>query len=688
MDSPKARASLSESIQNLQPENQAAWAEACKDLIGKAKTDTSDLLAALDEPTVKHIVRDRDPPHVKKASGAKNHCPRNRAEFDAQASVTKAAAHVVDSAIQQVSKAVHKLRLERQNKWAGLKVCEWRIELRRRRPPQELFTDHLQDALDNEVKALEGSRTILAEKIAHGKLILDDCEENKARLIRNVRYMVTYRTPKVPDHIEEEPAEEKSTQAEEPLEFRKITSAEAIPPGWRLATHRELRDHLGEDYEWIEIPGFDRYAEKMRACLGRDAQDDDVVKTTIDGEIPFSQFQELSPEERRKRFPVKLQVKDEATEKSTQETRAASTKTQAPMVTHTTTVPSLAKFLNIEGLKTVTSAADGPQGDTTVCLDKIFLESRLIFSNLAPTESTIQESLAEHVGLPSSAVTVTSEDPGRLPARRLADTVLIGEIDASADPQCTDMVQSAKQIQAKLQDHEALQSIIAQKDGRTVTLSSISSTVQIKARPVVPVSNDGLLKRAPVLQQVVLNFCQKSDAEIQKQKHVCTRANEKVLACFQKRWTENEAMKKNLEQQIAEMDSAIGSAKKSLERMKKRIDHYQETDIQPKYDNAAKILMKLKNSKCELEDDFHRKLVSLKIDECCRKITPERCTGQNPEDMPVAAILEITQKKSMKKTASSPTFTSNDGTLRPGSPLGQSSPLKSAARVSISSSAK
>jgi len=350
--------------------------------------------------------------------------------LDAQSHVTKFAAETVDSAVQRASGAVHKLQHERQRKWAGLKVCEWRIELRKRRPPQELFCDHLQDALEAEVKALEDSRAVLAELIAQGKMIIEDCEANKARLIRNVRYMVTYRTPQVPDY-----------------------PVEAAP----------------------------------------EATEEQPVKTD----------------------------------------------------------------------------------------------------------------------------------------------------DAPPAPE----------------------------------------------RPTVPASADGLLKRAPCLQQLVLDFARKSESTIQKQRDLCSRANDRVLASFQKRWTENAAMKKHLEQQIAEMEDAIVSAEKSLERMKKRIVHYGEVDLQPKYDTAAGILQKLRDSKFQLEEDFHRKLVSLKIDECCRKITPERCTGLKPEEMPVTAILEITQKKRMKKIASSPVLIGNDKetTLRLDSPLGQSSPLKSAARNSLTS---
>eukprot|EP00928_Gymnodinium_smaydae_P037268 TRINITY_DN258_c1_g1_i1.p1 TRINITY_DN258_c1_g1~~TRINITY_DN258_c1_g1_i1.p1 ORF type:complete len:658 (+),score=161.50 TRINITY_DN258_c1_g1_i1:78-1976(+) len=43
-------------------------------------------------------------------------------------------------------------------KWAALKVCEWRLELRARRPPQELFRDNVQEALEKEKDILVKSR--------------------------------------------------------------------------------------------------------------------------------------------------------------------------------------------------------------------------------------------------------------------------------------------------------------------------------------------------------------------------------------------------------------------------------------------------------------------------------------------------------------------------------------------------
>lgn len=143
-----------------------------------------------------------------------------------------------------------------------------------------------------------------------------------------------------------------------------------------------------------------------------------------------------------------------------------------------------------------------------------------------------------------------------------------------------------------------------------------------------------------------------------------------------RKFAENEHVKKSLHTQILEMDSAIQSADKSLTAMKKRIDHYGEVDLVPKFDTTKGLLSKLHESKAVLEDDLHHKLVSMKIDEACRKITPERATGTDTEKLPIAAMLEGPKKKNqMNRTNSSPAFV-GDNAARPGSPAGISSPLK------------
>merc|ERR1719335_1885424 len=87
------------------------------------------------------------------------------------------------------------------------------------------------------------------------------------------------------------------------------------------------------------------------------------------------------------------------------------------------------------------------------------------------------------------------------------------------------------------------------------------------------------------------------------------------------------------------MDEAIAAADKSMSRMQKDIDFFGKVGLQPKVDSTSALVAKIQASKQELADDLLRKVVSIRIDDCCRKVTPER-TGQAPESMPVAALLE------------------------------------------------
>lgn len=425
----------------IQPENQGAWANATKGLLDNAKAVTDELFAALKD---KDIV----PPHGgKHVAPYVNPGPRNKADLDAKLSVTRFAANSVDGSIQRASEWSIHLRHEQQKKWAPLKVCEWRLALRSRRPAREHFKDHVQDALEKEQQSLLEARVRLTELADEGKAILEDCEANKSRLVLNVQRMVMLGTGKLP--------------------------AIAYP---------------------------------------------------------------------------------------------------------------------------------------------------------------------DNSGSPSSPSSPSSPPP------EAAAAAAAGEGE----------------------------------DG---------NQSQKKSKPVVPSDPAGLLLRAPQLDEIVVNYVKKGGSAITFQRMKCVKANEVVMQSFKKRWSENEVLKKSLEQQVREMDEAIASSEKSLARLKKRIDHFAEVELQPKYDSAQAILVKLRESKEQLEDDFHHKLVSMKIDECCRKITPER-TGVPPESVPVATMLESpkTRKKQMPRNNSSPAFAGNAASnqaARPASPAGASSPLKAAAVASI-----
>lgn len=159
-------------------------------------------------------------------------------------------------------------------------------------------------------------------------------------------------------------------------------------------------------------------------------------------------------------------------------------------------------------------------------------------------------------------------------------------------------------------------------------------------------------------------------------------------------------------------------AEKSITRMKKDIEFFGKVELQPKVDSTSAIVEKLKLAKRELVEDQIRKVVSMRIDDCCRKITPER-TCQDPDSMPVAALLDAKGTKGkipegrkrpqMARVGSSPAFVNGNidsaattfssmspaksvdsmastatNMLRPASPAGLSSPLKAAAAASLS----
>lgn len=188
------------------------------------------------------------------------------------------------------------------------------------------------------------------------------------------------------------------------------------------------------------------------------------------------------------------------------------------------------------------------------------------------------------------------------------------------------------------------------------------------------------------------------------------------MASFLKRTGENKELKQGLESQIREMDEAMATAEKSITRMKKDIEFFGKVELQPKVDSTSAIVEKLKVAKQELVDDMLRKVVSMRIDDCCRKITPER-TCQPPESMPVAALLDATGTKgklpagrkrpqNLQRQQSSPAFVNGNidsaastastmlpnvdsmastatNLARPASPAGLSSPLKAAAAASL-----
>lgn len=67
-------------------------------------------------------------------------------------------------------------------KWSGIKVCDWRLELRAKRPPSEQFSDHLQQALEKESQTLHAARLQMAEQAA----LTAKMQENMESVVHSV----------------------------------------------------------------------------------------------------------------------------------------------------------------------------------------------------------------------------------------------------------------------------------------------------------------------------------------------------------------------------------------------------------------------------------------------------------------------------------------------------------------------
>jgi len=449
------------------PENYEAWANTSRILLAGGESITSELLAAIEGTDAPHP----DSPKCGNSGKPRNvdRGPRKQKKLDDKLEVTKDAMASIESSIQRCTNIIHTYRHERMAKAAALKVVQWRLSLRERRPKSELFKDHLQVALEQELKTLEDSRKVLADRMADVKMSAEDCGAVKVRLCWNFRHMICEGVTNPPP-------------------FR----AEAVPWG---STH----------------------------------------------------------------------------------------------------------------------------------------------SPASPVAEQEQNSALEDAS------------PG----------------EGSA------------------------------KAGKRV---------------VVPSDPAGLLRRAPELMELTKSRETEAEKLIPKQRVICDKANEKTMESFQKRTKENKEMRQSLEEQMREMDEAIEAADKATTRMKKDIEFFGKVELRPRVDATNAIVEKIRAAKQELADDLLRKVVSLRIDDTCRKITPENAFGQAPEDMPVAALLEGNGTKAklpagrkrpqLVKNASSPAFVSGNlesanSTLscnidsaastattlpkRPASPAGLSSPLKAAA---------
>jgi len=92
----------------------------------------------------------------------------------------------IEHAMVQVEGALGRLTAERYARFAQSKVTEHRMELREKRPQQELYRDGVQRLLEKELEALNVSRKELLNEEAESKRLLEELQRDWADLAKDI----------------------------------------------------------------------------------------------------------------------------------------------------------------------------------------------------------------------------------------------------------------------------------------------------------------------------------------------------------------------------------------------------------------------------------------------------------------------------------------------------------------------
>lgn len=174
-----------------------------------------------------------------------------------------------------------------------------------------------------------------------------------------------------------------------------------------------------------------------------------------------------------------------------------------------------------------------------------------------------------------------------------------------------------------------------------------------------------LIHKAVKMEEDAMKLCNESDAVMLQTKRECQRASSQSQASLARRAEETDVLKRQVEVQMREIDEAIAQTEMSLGRTKKKLETqetplkalnsqismwgdqkssntgtkdpvYEEMEahlesvkknvkqLQTKYNNTKTLLEHLKESQQHLREDYRCKLLALKIEDACLKVTPRK----------------------------------------------------------------
>jgi chromosome segregation ATPase len=198
-----------------------------------------------------------------------------------------------------------------------------------------------------------------------------------------------------------------------------------------------------------------------------------------------------------------------------------------------------------------------------------------------------------------------------------------------------------------------------------------------------------LIQRAVKMEEDAMKLCNESDAVMLHTKRECQRAAQQAQTSLTRRAEETDDLKRKLEAQMREMDEAIAMTEVSLGKTKKKLEFHEmplktldkqfnlrnrRTDredirdpvqdeleaqleqvkksvktLATKFQTTKSLLDHLKESRQHLTEDYRSKLLALKIEDACLKVTPRKAIEMNRTDPRGGRCKVPSSKRSARK---------------------------------------
>lgn len=173
-------------------------------------------------------------------------------------------------------------------------------------------------------------------------------------------------------------------------------------------------------------------------------------------------------------------------------------------------------------------------------------------------------------------------------------------------------------------------------------------------RKAAEAASQALIKDTMNLLGKCANHRSKSMETILKAKVDTDRANLRTENCLSRKCTELADMKKSLEKHALDVDAAITTSERALDKTEKRLDKKDTKKIEKLAADKA-MLKQLQEVRAKLGEDLRSKFAALEIDNLCRRVTAAKAS-------------EAKMKATMQRSMSAPGL--RKGNQTPGSSPG------------------